>query len=1029
MLKLIRSVLACSAALAAGLAPARAVAQIAPDTIGAPIAGTWDLPQSLGQPPIWRMYAGVGYGADRTGDVSAAGVTASFGLRRGFGNPVLGLFGTSLHGYTGQRGTRHDAGAKAFIEMPALFIGAGVDWNSRLGAADAVIAATFPLRRGGWPLPGTEIRVEWLPGRDNSLGFEALVPFRQPLAGRTRPRNVQVSLPEASRSREPWTALTTASSARELDSARERMSRLVSIVTFFWRISDRTVGYEGSVRTWRANLTTLARDFLPAEQVRAGESQYEREARAYHAALDRAFGFAAGAANAEEVAATGRPLADAARRIALLEVVFPYNRSVGQYRRSHTLEGFLSRARARYGTWLRLHSGTDPQRQRQLMEVMENWLLNLEATRAQIERLARDTRMLWLPTGLAIRPEEHRTQTQIDELLAAAIGDPFESGNVAFTIDAPRFQWELRRSIHETKNYHVLWVHDYRGFNGVGAPDTTGFETTLTYLRALRNAVQRYDRTGRFPVFLVLLDQFYYEENRGRLWITLLEDPLRHRVRLRPEHAAMENRLVDLQDSLRWAVAESVRLQSQITAFGNEWLNGLVKVHVNITNPSDFTFRSRRLMGLPFGTDNVLRDHRKLVLRDIDEANPDEGELILAGVGVGDHYTTATWDDRAMIVKGPGALATRKYVRATLERHGVTGERLPAPLREKVRAPDYTDRVRRLEQSGSVTRFLQAHNRTGWGTKDATYIQMLLYDLAPAGTVIVVPDGLWTSYQWMAQLVGAALRGCHVFVVAPGRDNAPSNEFPQMSAMQELVTRLTLVHEVLGPAIRDGGGELRVGLFAREAPLTDLSASLEQIEHAWNRYPFLRAHAPLSAASFAVFARESERLRAGEARPTLVIGDEAERLPQLHRKTQWLVGGDVLRAVVSAPVMPELLTRGLEGFGFGAASGPPESPWIEDPRGRSTRELMQLHSAMPQLVQDNVLYFMTGSINKNVRSMALDAEVVGVIAGPWVMETFLDLLVLTASVTWIESLADVERLLPPYSPAKRVIGRWLHPIL
>jgi hypothetical protein len=1009
---------------------ARAGAQaVSPDTTGAPISGTWDLPQSLGQPPIWRMYAGLGYGADRSGEASAAGVTASFGVRRAFGNPVLGLFGTSLHGYTGQRGTRHDAGAKAFIEMPALFIGAGVDWNARLQQTDAVLAATFPLRRGGWPLPGTELRVEWLPWRGNSVGFEALVPFRQPLAGRTRPRHVRVAMPDVSRSRAPWSPVTSEPAARALAESRASMSRLVSIVTFFWLISNRTVRYEGSVREWRTILSNFSRDYLPSEGVREGESQYHREARAYHAALEQAFGFAAGAGDPVDAATLGASLADGARRIALLEVVFPYNRSIGQFRRSHTLEGFLARARARYGTWLRLHAGVHPDRHRQLMEVMENWLLSLESTRAQIERLAGDPRMLWLPTALAIRPEDHQTQEQIDELIAEAISDRFESGNAAFTIDAPRFQWELRRSIHETKNYHVLWVHDYRGFNGVGTPDTTGFETTLTYLRALRNAVRDYDRTGRFPVYLILLDQFYYEENRGRLWITLLENPLQHKVRLRPEHGAMTHKLVELQDSLKWAVGESVRLQSQMTAFGREWLDGLVKVHVNITNPSDFTFRSRRLMGLPFGTDNVLRDHRKLVLRDVDEANPDDGELILAGVGVGDHYTTATWDDRAMIVKGPGALPTRRYVRATLERHGLTGDRLPAPLREKVRAPDYGERIRRLEQNGSVTRFLQAHNRTGWGTKDATYIQMLLYDLAPARTVIVVPDGLWTSYQWMAQLVGAALRGCHVFVIAPGRANAPSNEFPQMSAMQELVTRLTLVQEIIGPAIRDGGGDLRVGLFAREAPLDDLSASLDQIEIAWSRHPFLREHAPLSTASFGVFAREAERLRAGQSKPTLAVGDESKRLPQLHRKTQWLVGADVLRAVVAAPVMPELLTRGLEGFGFGATSGPPENPWAEDPRGRSTRELMQLHAAMPRPLQDDVLYFITGSINKNVRSMALDAEVVGLIAGPWVMETFLDLLVLTASVTWVESLADVERLLPPYSPAKRIIGRWLHPLL
>src|SRR5690606_33818480 len=103
---------------------------------------------------------------------------------------------------------------------------------------------------------------------------------------------------------------------------------------------------------------------------------------------------------------------------------------------------------------------------------------------------------------------------------------------------------------------------------------------------------------------------------------------------------------------------------------------------------------------------------------------------------------------------------------------------------------------------------LQMHNRTGWGVKDATFVNMLLYDLVPPGTVIYVPDSLWTSYQWMALLVDAALRGCHVYVVGPAIDNAPSDGFPQMSVLQELFTRLVVVQDVFGDRIRAGGGDL-----------------------------------------------------------------------------------------------------------------------------------------------------------------------------------------------------------------------------
>jgi hypothetical protein len=1018
------------------------------DTLGGPVGGSWDLVKSLGQPPVFRTYGSIGYGIDRSTGIAVPGASLSFGVRRAVGNPVTGLLSTYWQAYAGQRGNEFDAGARGFVELPVFFAAGGLDWNGTLGRVDPVFGLTFPLRRGGWPLPGAEFRVEWIPSRGNSVGIAGMVPFRQPLAGRTRARQWRTTLPRAEQQFDRVAARSTGQAYTEIREVAARMRRVVSIATFYWLISERSLGYERNVTAWRARLATFSAEFLPEASRQAGEPQFHRETRAYYAALDRAFGFAAGALDGVEAESRGRPFSDAARKAALVEAVLPYNRSIGQYRQPNSLDGFLQRARARFSTWLVLHSTIDAARQGDAMAILDRWLIELEATRAYISELAPDDRMNWIPLGIVLRPEEHQTQEQIDDLLEAALGTDFESGNLAFTIDAPRFQWELRRSIHETRSYHVLWVHDYRGRNARGLADITGFEATMTYLRALRNAVEDYDRSGRIPTYIILIDQFFYEENNGRFWLSFLERPLGRIPKLGRHDAHHERQLRFLQDSLRTAIEGSVRLQSQVASFGGDWLERLVKVHVNVTNPSDFTFRSRKLLGLPLGADNISRDHRKLVLRDVDEANPEAGELILAGVGVGDHYTTPSWEDRAMIVRGPGAVATRRHLRDVLQRHGISGDALPAPLRERPRAADYAVRIDSLTRSGAVTRFMQAHNVTGWGNKDATFLQMLMYDLAPARTIIVVPDGLWTSYQWMAQLVGASLRGCHVLVIAPARDNAPSSEFPQMSVMQELITRLTLVDEVIGPAIRFGGGDLRIGLYARRDSLNDLSTSLDNVRHSFARYPFLREYAPLSEASMGVFAAKSEelRLRVAQAGQVVQGRDSAfrssaalvlvpdgragtTRLPQLHRKTQWLIGADLLRAVVSAPVMPMLLTRGLDGFSFGATDGDPQRPDPTDPRGRSTWELMGIYNALPQPVRDNVLYFMAGSINKNVRSMVLDAEVMGVISGPWVMESFLDLLILSSSVTWVESLGDVERLLPPYNMPQRLLGRWLHRIL
>src|SRR5690606_36100903 len=141
-----------------------------------------------------------------------------------------------------------------------------------------------------------------------------------------------------------------------------------------------------------------------------------------------------------------------------------------------------------------------------------------EGARRELARRTGDSRMHWLPLALVLRPEEHRTQAQIDALVEAALARPLEGGNAFLYLNAPQFQEELLRSIHETERYHVLWIHDFRGRDAEGRPDRTGFRiTTEGYLRALLERVRAYDETGRLPVFMVLLDQFYYEANDGRL--------------------------------------------------------------------------------------------------------------------------------------------------------------------------------------------------------------------------------------------------------------------------------------------------------------------------------------------------------------------------------------------------------------------------------------------------------------------------------------------------------------------------------
>jgi hypothetical protein len=1010
-----------------------------------PVAGTWEPVRSLGQPSPWRPFMGFGYGWDRSMPGEGAGASASVGVVRDLYSPLYGLLAVGGEMYAGQRGEELDGGARLYLESAAVLLNVGVDRNLRARRTDLFVGTSFPPVRGGLFSRGGHVRVHYLPGRDRSVEVGVTLPARQPRLGRTRPRVVDVPLPRVSRQAAPPAPLPHRLGA-PIDEVREAMEWLVAMSSFFWLTENQALTHEATVREWRATLTSFRDEILEREPTPGPASSHEGKVEAYHTALDRAFGIALGAEGDDAIEA-GRPLADRARRKVLEEVILPYNRTIGQYRGPDSLEGLLARARARWTARLRLDPPANGDADAALA-VLDAWLLALEALRTELANLSGDSRMNWLPLALALRPEEHRTGSQIDALVELALGSSFTSGNALLDTNAPQFQVELLRTLAETRTYHVLWIHDIRGEDEWGDPDRTAFHLVAEgYLRTLIDAVSSYDETGRMPAFFVVLDQHYYELNNGRRWMDLLESPLTHRVRLPRRYAAWSEHIAELQASLRSAIRDSERLQAETAAFGPAWVEDLVKVHVNITNPSDLSFRNRRLLGPPLGADNLMRDHRKLVLRDIFEDDPASGELILSGVGVGDHYATATWDDRSLLVQGPGAAEVLPFLRRTLARNGLGGTSLPAPLRPRQRAPDHAARVAGLEEAGADARILQVHNRTGWGDKDATFVQMLLYDLAPPGTVLYVPDSLWTSFQWMAQLVSAALRGCHVYIVGPALENAPSAGFPQMSVMQELLARLVIIEEVFGDRIREGGGDLRIGLFSRTVPLDAVSELAVELEEGFAAHAFLRELFPFSQgvveAVRASAAPPPDSLIApgfpGTPAPSGLFGlrdtpgaapeDTRARVPQLHRKTQWIVDREVLQAISADPGIEGVVRRSLEELREGIVRAPESGPLMTQQRMEPTLELLDLWKGIEGRFSDPVLYFATGSLNKNVRSLALDGEAIAVVSGAWAIQSFLDLVLLTGGVTWVDSLEELDRLLPSYSPLRRRIGRWLHRVL
>ena len=85
--------------------------------------------------------------------------------------------------------------------------------------------------------------------------------------------------------------------------------------------------------------------------------------------------------------------------------------------------------------------------------------------------------MIWLPFQLALRPEEHDGQSELDQLIGQVTGSEVLPGHDLVYATDERFQAALLRTIQQARDYHVLWIHDFAGKAENDRPDSTSMST------------------------------------------------------------------------------------------------------------------------------------------------------------------------------------------------------------------------------------------------------------------------------------------------------------------------------------------------------------------------------------------------------------------------------------------------------------------------------------------------------------------------------------------------------------------------
>jgi len=933
----------------------------------------------------------------------------SVGVRRDVTNPVLGLFGVTAEGYGTVGGDFRGGGARLFADSPLFGFGAGIDWNEPAGRVDLLLSYQTAVRRGGILGRGTMLRLDWLPTRDQTLGLGVRVPMLQPLAGRTRPRETAARFP-----------LWRSAANNELPSAGLSAAAESAFTT---------------VGLTAARLRLYASLYSPRDerQFAVPPLSYDVTMRAYLDALNRAFVIAAGDEKMGELTARR------ARAGVLNSVLIPFDSLFGQVKIDVEFRGLTSIAQRHFERWLRDSGSVAPARRSAVLATHARWLRILESVHTEVVAQWKDSRLAWMPLQLALAPDEYDEQAEVDSLIERVIGRPFTDGNSISYHDSSDLPLEVARSIYAARDYHVLWMHDFTGQRESGAVDNIGYSMVAdAYFPALTAAVRRYDETGKLPLFMILIDQFFYEPRNGRLWMTMLEDPLNAKVSLPGQNPEREDHLRERQRDLRAAVAGSGRLNRDAARYGGGgWLRRTVKVHVNVVEPSDFSFRSVRIAPpIPFTPDNVMRDHRKIAFYDLNEADPYGGAMLLMGVGLGEHYASATWEDRGYRLRGPVTLEVRDAVRRTLRENGFREEDIPEPLRVVKGAPADSATERRMNRFEFVGRALQVHNQVGFGRKESSIARAMLYSLALPGSVIVTPDPLWLSDSWAGMLIGAALRGVRVMIIAPALANAPSPQAPLMALQHDVLRRALELQQRFGDDIRRAGGDLRVGLFAARAPLNDPRNRAREVREGLARARWIRELIPFDDEQLAVI--DDASMQAAERAPNggnALAHDERLREPQLHQKTQLFAQPGAIAALVRQPGWADVLASGMRAQAEPTARFAEQFGWttpdVETEATRSTDELLRAYEAnrSPTERRRVSFYSSLGTQNQDPRGIMIDGEASVIVSGYHAAIGLVDLFYLMARTTWITTPVELEQHLPAPKNMLRRFARAVRAIL
>jgi hypothetical protein len=972
----------------------------------------------MGQPPRLRTAIGLETGYAFKNDNAGWRMFGNVTPRGKFPHLGIDLMSLELGGGYGNDEWFGDIGY--YVRIPYFRLGA--EFRVPDDSFSAVFTLQYALRRGGIFGGGEELRVDYRT-RGNSLlvGVVFNEPFRK--YRKTRPVKKYTDIPRGHKPA-PSDAIESQGipadleqSIAKVEHAVEWLDRLLTPRFVRGDVEENAIAYRDHIR-------------IPGHT-------FLDEDSTYHAGLSKAFALAL-----DGDRAGGDELARLAETTIFEQILVPYNHLFGAHKKPRLPTGYINRANEVFDSLVthlprfdRVNLAEAGRQTDLTHEVFRRTVVAIEEAADESRRRWKTTsafwlqraQFVWLPLNYGLRPDQYDTQNEWDTIISKLTGQSFtDCNNIEYLVNE-QFHPHLKRMINETELYHVLIIHDFQEKTAAGENDRMSWDmVTDGYMRALTNAVKAIDRGERdkLPQYLLYIDQNFYVVNKSYDIITYLENIYT------TDTVSLKDSTVEA--SVNAAHREMIATIQASPTFGGlpeDELAKLFKVHVSVTNPWDPTF----------AMDISMRDHRKFAFRDVFEDDPGSGVGILTGTGVGQHYQPPTWEDRAMVIKGPALLELKHAARELCENQGFDRDEIPEFLRDRPLAKDYEQRCKELWEQGWRAPILVAFNDTGFGKKIATVMRAAIYNLAPKGGVLVAIDSLWLSDYWAGMFISAALRGAHVYGIAPSPVNAPAAAAFMMFLAYENMGMMFEARSFFADDIEPVNGRIHVGFYNHEWGVDDPVKRGSAILEGHDKNPFIREDFPFSQSVFDLVKEYvDEVVEAAQARSatSVVEGDTVK--PFLHMKTQFFGTAVGMRALGSEEwvhiVRRYIEIRQQQIAGQESDGLTPQALTTYDPEAdqSTTRtDYEDYLETLPPEMRDNHIYaFTIGSMNQDRRGMISDGEVLACISDYPALIGVLDMSTILVTSAYPKDAEEYKEVFPKpdLSTTLRKLTRYLQDV-